>query len=167
MKVLAVQLLLVLCIALAGCGAAEEPEPDTGSEVAVETLAEEQIVEVDETAEDVVVSRQLPDPWPGSLLLPEGMIVIVDIANEEGYPLLVTQFSEDAEPLALADVYAYYRGLDADPEWTLPMIEENDSTLTSSSFHLDLFHSEHFFVSINGSSDPETGLVSVELTWMN
>lgn len=167
MKVLAVSLLLVLSFAIAGCGAAEEPAADTDSEVTVETVAGEEIVEVDEAVEEVVVSGQLPDSWPDDLLLPEGMIVVAESSNQDGYPLLYTQFSEDAEPIALADIYNYYCGQTVESDWTIPLPEQNDSTLTATGFHLDLSHPEYMLVQIDGSCNAETDFISVELTWMH
>ena len=163
MKVLAV-FLLALAVTVTGCGDTDEPAADTEPEVTAEAVDIEEEVEIDE---ETSVSRQLPDPWPADLLLPEGMIVVMEAANQDGYPLLATQYAEGAEPLALSDVYDYYCNQAANTDWTIPLPEQNDSTLTSTSFHLDLMHSEYMLVQLDGSSDAETGILTIELVWIN
>lgn len=173
MKMPAVSSLLAFAIAITGCGAAEEPVADTESEVGLEIVAEAEVTEVaeiaeiEEAVEDVVDTGQLPDSWPDGLRLPEGMIVTTVTADQNGYPRLITQFSEDAEPIALADIYNYYCGQAVDSDWSIPLPEQNDSTLTATCFHLDLFHPEYMYVQIDGSCNAETDFISVELTWIN
>lgn len=164
MKLPVVSFLLAIVLIIAACGEAEEPAVDRESEDAIETA---DVVEAVEAVEEVVIGRQLPDSWPEDLLLPEGMIVVMEAANQDGYPLLEAQFSEDAEPMALVDVYNYFIDQTSNSDWTAPQLEQNDASLTSTSFHLDLMHPEHLYVLIDGSIDAETGILTVELVWFN
>lgn len=164
MKVLAVSFLIALAVTIAGCGETGEPVADTESEVSTEAVDIKEEVEI---VEETVVTGQLPDPWPADLLLPEGMIVVREAGNQDGYPLLVTQYADGTEPLALGDVYDYYCDQATNTDWTIPLPEQNDSTLTSTSFHLDLMHPEYMLIQLDGSSDAETGILTVELVWLN
>ena len=164
MRVLVVLSLLAIAMIFAGCGESEEPVVDTASDVAAETTDVEEVVEV---IEEVAVNGQLPEPWPEDFLLPEGLVVVMEAANQDGYPLIEAQFSEDAEPMAILDVYNYFIHLTANTDWTAPQLEQNESSLTSTSFHLDLMHPEHLYIIIDGSIDAETGILTVEFVWVS
>lgn len=163
MKVAAILFLLALVVTVTGCGEAEEAAADTSSEVVAETADAEELIAVEEVPAD----RQFPDPWPENLLMPEGMEVVMNAANQDGYPLLETQFAEGVEPMTILELYNYYGQEPLITGWTTPQIEQNDGDLTPTSFHLDLFHPDYSYVILDGSTDAETGIITVELVWFN